>query len=40
MEAEESALPRLTLEQLLAENMVLISAIHECRLAGHDEQGE
>ena len=39
METEESHLPTLPLDQLLTENMLLISAIHECRAAGHDEQG-
>ena len=35
----DSQLPPTTLDQLLTENMLLISAIHECRAAGHDEQG-
>ncbi len=34
-----SELPPLSLEELLHENMLLISAIHECRVNGHDEQG-
>jgi hypothetical protein len=32
-------LPALAVEELLHENMLLISAIHECRVNGHDEQG-
>ncbi len=32
-------LPPLAIEELLHENMLLISAIHECRVNGHDEQG-
>ena len=39
MQGEEERLGPLTLDQLLQENMLLISAIHECRAAGHDEQG-
>ncbi len=34
-----SELPPLAVEELLHENMLLISAIHECRVNGHDEQG-